>query len=97
LSLTIISGRPASLGHPVELASDAMPGQRAVGHRRQARPAEVVDHHQDPQAPAVAQHVRGELEAPALVGPMQARQWRPGAERALAAANRSPDRRSLPA
>jgi len=44
-----------------------MAGQRAIDHRRQALAAEVVDHHQHPQTTAVAQHIRREVEAPALV------------------------------
>ena len=84
----------AQLGDAVELTGDAMAGQRAIGDQRQALPAEVVDHHQNPQAPAVAQDVRGEVEAPALVRCLWHRQRRPGAERALAAAA-LPDRQPL--
>jgi len=41
--------------------------QRAVSHQGEALPGEVVDHHQHSEAPAIAQHIGGEVETPALV------------------------------
>jgi hypothetical protein len=94
LSLTIISGRPRSSAIRSSSRATRRPGQRAIGHQRQALPAEVVDHHENAQAPATAQHIRGEVEAPALVLRLRKRQRRPRAERALAAAALS-DRQPL--
>ena len=46
--------RLAALGdEPVQFARHPHPGQRGVGDQRQAFPRAVVDHRQDPEAPAV--------------------------------------------
>jgi hypothetical protein len=94
LSLTIMNGRPRRSAIRFQLAGDASAGQRTIGDQRQAFPAEVVDHHQHPEAPAVAQDVRGEVQAPALVRCLRDRQRGPRAERPLAAAA-LPDRQPL--
>jgi hypothetical protein len=69
---------------PVELARDAGPGDRRVGDRRQALAGEVVDHHQDAEAPG-GQAIRDEVERPALIRRLRHSQRRPRAGRALAA------------
>jgi len=89
-----LKGLAAQLGDPVQLTRDATAGERAVDHQRQALPAEVVDHHQHPEAPPVAQDVGSEVEAPALVRTLRDRHWRAGAESTLAAAT-LPDRQPL--
>ena len=53
LSLTIVRGRPRILDETVEFADDTPPGERRIGHQRQAFPGEVVDHDEHPEASAV--------------------------------------------
>jgi len=70
----------------VELAGDPTAGQRAVDHQGQALPREVVDHHQNPEAFPVGEHVGDEVQAPALVGSLRQRHRCLRPERPLAAA-----------
>jgi hypothetical protein len=78
--------RHAATGNQkVEFARDPHAGDRGVGNRRQALAGEVVDHHQDAQAPG-GQAIRDEVERPALVWRLRHSQRRPRAGRTLAAA-----------
>jgi hypothetical protein len=72
--------------HEVELASDAAPGERGIGHQAQALAGEVVDHRQDTEAAAVGECVADEVERPALVRPLRQSNRRPCAKGALTAA-----------
>jgi hypothetical protein len=55
----------------IELAHDPQAWQGCIGHERQAFPREVVDHSQDAKPPAIGKCVRQEIQAPALIGPLQ--------------------------
>ena len=79
------AGIAPTLGDGVKLARHPFAGQRGVDHRRQALPAEVVDHTQDAEASAVAQRVGNKVEAPALVAVLRDRHRRPGSQSSLAA------------
>jgi hypothetical protein len=82
----VIHGRATPNGDDgTELARDPQPRQRGIGRQRQALAGEVVADREDPKAPAVAQRIRREVQAPALIGSLRERDRRPGAERALAA------------
>jgi hypothetical protein len=85
LSETIHGRATANGDDGIELARDPQPRQRGIGHQRQALAGEVVADREDPKAPAVAQRIRREVQAPALIGSLRERDRRPGAERALAA------------
>ncbi len=78
----------------VQFACDTNSGERRVDYERQTLSGEVIDDHQHPEAPAVSQHVRDEVEAPALVWALRDRHGRPGAERTLSAAT-APHRQTL--
>jgi len=82
----VFHGRATANGDDgIELARDPQPRQRGIGHQRQALAGEVVADREDPKAPAVAQRVRREVQAPTLIGSLRERDRRPGAGRALAA------------
>ena len=75
LSLTIISGLLRA-ANGIELACHPAAGDRRVDDQRQAFAGEVVDNNEHPEAAAIGQHVRDEVEAPALVGPLRQSHWR---------------------
>ena len=79
--------RPAARGDErLELARDPQPGERCVGDQGEAFPRAVVDHGQDPEAPAIGHLVGDEVERPALVGRHRDQHRRSRAHRPLAAA-----------
>ena len=54
--------RPGAAGDDgVQLAGDALPGDRGVGDQAEALPREVVDHRQDAEAPPIGQRVAQEV------------------------------------
>jgi len=69
----------------VQLAGHATAADRGVHHQGQRLAGEVVDDAQDPEAPAPAQGVSYEVQAPALVRSIRQRHRRPRAGGALAA------------
>jgi hypothetical protein len=82
LSETIHGRATANGDDGIELARDPQPRQRGIGHQRQTLAGEVVADREDAKAPAVAQRIRGEVQAPTLIGSLRQRDRRPGAERA---------------
>ena len=86
LSLTTMHGTPRSLGDPVELARDPQAGERVVDDQRQALPAEVVDHGQDAEAPAVTSVSATKSSDQRWFAPLRDRHRRPGSQSPLAAA-----------
>ena len=70
----------------VELPGNTGARGRVVHHRRQTRPAEVVDDAQNAEAPTVDQGSGDEVQRPALVRSLRTPQGRPRAQRPRAAA-----------
>ncbi len=69
----------------VELAGDAVAGQRGVGDQGQALPTEVIDHRQHPEPTPVREGITDKIEAPAPVHRVRHQHRPPCAERPLAA------------
>ena len=86
LSLTIIFGLPRSIISWSSSRATRIPGERGVGHQRQALSGAVIDDGQDAEAAAVGELIRHEVERPAFVGRHRNQHRRPGSDRPLAAA-----------
>ena len=82
--------RPCGIARPkrdlVQLATDPLAAQRIVDHGRETLSAEVVENTENPEASAVDQSIRDEVQAPALVRPLWDRHRRSGSQGSLAAA-----------
>ncbi len=79
-------GHPAIERQPFEFTYDAHATQRSVDYHSQAFAAEIIHDGQDAEAAAVAERVRDEVEAPALVDCVGQHHRRPRSQRPFTAA-----------
>jgi len=79
--------RPAAPGHDgIEFTRHAQARQRCICRQGETLPRAIIDNRQDPEAAAVGQLIRHEIERPAIVRPQRKHHGRSCSDGAFAAA-----------